>query len=174
MKKIMQEYFERFVLKWNEFNGTFPQIPINEDLDTLMYIGQKDEEGYISWKPVEKNEYHDFKEFEEKLNVILHPDIKEYFNSFWFLEMIGWIEDYNINLFPVAPGVEPYLFMERVQEYLLKERETIYIPIGFESNGMLLVINNNTGEIFIEDFETEKLQFLGISLKSLISQLSFR
>lgn len=171
----MKRYFESYLLKWSEWNGTFPQIPFNAEIDQYLYVGEKDEEGYIFWKPREKDEYDDFQKFEKKLNVTLHSDIKEYFNSYWFLEMIGWIGNCNISLFPVTPGIEPYLFTERVQDYLsLKQREEIYIPIGFESSGMLILMNNRTGEIVVEDFETEECRYLSTSLKELISKLSFR
>ncbi|PEB47548.1 hypothetical protein CON65_11280 [Bacillus pseudomycoides] len=116
-----------------------------------------------------------FKATEKERNVILHSDIREYFNSYWFLEMIGWIGNYNISLFPVTPGIEPHLFTNCVRDYLsLKKREEIYIPIGFESSGMLILMNNRTGEIVIEDFETEECRYLSTNLKELISEISFK
>ncbi|WP_410983051.1 SecY-interacting protein Syd [Bacillus cereus] len=175
MKAIMQHYFESYLLKWSDWNGTHPQIPFDAEIDQRLYIGEKDEDGYIFWKPREKDEYDDFQEFEKELNATLHSDIKEYYNSYWFLEMIGWIDNYNISLFPVTPGIESFLFIERVQDYLfLRQGDEIYIPIGFESSGMLILMNNRTGEIVIEDFETEEYRHLSVSLKGLISRLSFR
>lgn len=171
----MKSYFESYLLKWNEWNGTLPQIPFNAESNQCLYVGEKDEEGYIFWKPREKDEYDEFQKIEKEWNVILHSDIREYFNSYWFLEMIGWVGNYNISLFPVTPGIEPHLFTNRVRDYLsLKKREEIYIPIGFESSGMLILMNNYTGEIFMEDFETEECRYLSTSLKEFISEISFK
>ncbi|MGG0762574.1 hypothetical protein [Bacillus paramycoides] len=43
----------------------------------------------------------------------------------------------------------------------------------FESSGMLILRNNRTGEIVIEDFEMEEYRHLSASLKELLSRLSF-
>ncbi len=85
----MQRYFESYLLKWSDWNGTHPQVPFNVEIDKRLYIGEKDEDGYIFWKPKEKDEYDNFQELEKELNANLYSDIKEYYNSYWFLEMIG-------------------------------------------------------------------------------------
>ncbi|WP_346010410.1 hypothetical protein [Paenibacillus sp. SYP-B3998] len=43
-----------------------------------MYIGEVDEDEYISWQPVEKD-FYDFDSLEEDLGVRIHPSIIEYF-----------------------------------------------------------------------------------------------
>ena len=55
MKEIMKQYFERFCDMWRDFNGTYPQISYDEDVDSRLYVGTMDEEEYISWKPLEKD-----------------------------------------------------------------------------------------------------------------------
>ncbi|WP_140456850.1 MULTISPECIES: SecY-interacting protein Syd [Priestia] len=174
MKHVMKQYFKKLTGKWEEFNGTLPLISWNEEADANIYVGSQDEEGYIAWKHLEKCENTNFQQFEQEINVILHNDVKAYFNSFWFLEMIEWVSQYNINLYPVIPGVEPEAFCQRVKEYILEKENSTYIPLGFESNGMLVVMNNESGEIFVENGEEKSYKYLSSSLKELISQLDFK
>ncbi|MDR7241924.1 SecY-interacting protein Syd [Priestia megaterium] len=174
MKNVMEQYFKKLTGKWEEFNGTLPLIPWNEEVDAHIYVGSQDEEGYIVWKPLEKYENTNFQHFEQRMNMILHDDLKAYFNSFWFLEMIGWVSEYNINLYPVIPGVEPKAFRQRVKNYIFENENSTYIPVGFESNGMLVVMNNQSGEIFVENDEDKSYKYLSSSLKELISQLDFK
>ncbi|MFT7827047.1 hypothetical protein [Priestia megaterium] len=56
----------------------------------------------------------------------------------------------------------------------MKKENSTYIPLGFESNGMLVVINNESGEIFVENGEEKSYKYLSSSLKELISQLDFK
>ncbi|BCB38281.1 SecY-interacting protein Syd [Bacillus cereus] len=175
MKEVMKDYFEKFIDKWMEYNNSLPQIAWNEDIDEFIYSGEEDEYGYISWKPIEKGVEFSFDEIESQYNVQLHDSVKQYFNSYWFLELTGWVSSYNINLHPVIPGIEPDYFISLVKDYAESKEDIIkFIPIGFESNGMLIVLDNNTGEILVEDFELNEYKRITNSLESLISQLKFK
>lgn len=87
----------------------------------------------------------------------------------------GWFSSYNINLHSVIPGIEHNHFISLVKDYTESKDDNFkYIPIGFKSNGMLIVLDNNTGEIFVEDFELNEYKQIANSLESLISQLKFK
>ncbi|CAM4267688.1 hypothetical protein BALU111458_25910 [Bacillus luti] len=76
---------------------------------------------------------------------------------------------------PVIPGIEPDYFISLVKDYAESKEDIFkYIPIGFESNGMLILLDNNTGEILVEDFELNDYKQITNSLESLISQLRFK
>ena len=57
MKEVMKDYFEKFIDKWMEYNKSLPQIAWNEDVDEFIYSGEEDEYGYISWKPIERENF---------------------------------------------------------------------------------------------------------------------
>ncbi|EPY12851.1 SecY-interacting protein Syd [Paenibacillus alvei] len=136
MEEIISQYFERFEAKWKEYNNSLPQIPWNEEVDDSIYIGKKDEYGYVSWLPIQKETITDFKDIENNTGFVLHHTLKKYFNSYWFLELTGWILSYNINLRPVVPGIEPQQFLIELNDHLdAAEGKFKYVPIGFEANG---------------------------------------
>ncbi|KGR83949.1 SecY-interacting protein Syd [Lysinibacillus odysseyi] len=175
MKQAFNIYFGKLLDKWREYNNSLPQISFNEEVDEFMYESKEDEYGYVFWKPKEKRELFNFDEVESQCNVQLHNSIKQYFNSCWFLELTGYFSSYHINLHPVIPGVEPDYFISILKDYVESQHDILkYIPIGFESNGMLIVLDNNTGEIFIEDFELNEYKPLSKSLDQLIQGLGFK
>jgi SecY interacting protein Syd len=82
IKESMSQYFK---LRKEFADGGLDflfKTPVNEDAGSLIYVGEIDEEDYITWKPVEKNTTHDLTQLEEKLGVNFHSSIIEYFNSY--------------------------------------------------------------------------------------------
>ncbi|MHC1686072.1 MAG: SecY-interacting protein Syd [Clostridiaceae bacterium] len=172
MKQVLNDYFERKYLRWEQYKNSLPMICWEEDIPSFMYVGEVDNEGYIQWKAKQKGEIYDFKQVKDDFNVELNPDIKDYFDSYWFLELNGVYEDYSIILEPVAPGIELKDFYYNLGEYYRShEGKLEYIPIGFESDGFLVVVNNKTGEVFIEDHERMTYEKIADSLKELIKKM---
>ncbi|MGA8943075.1 MAG: SecY-interacting protein Syd [Thermoactinomyces sp.] len=77
-----------------------------------------DEEGNVSWKLMEKHKNHDLTGLENQLGVVLHPSIKEYFNSYWFASLDGFIGKHYIRLEAVLPNIEldSFIYGERLQK----------------------------------------------------------
>lgn len=172
MKQEFDDYFKRKYARWEQYKNSFPKISWDEDVPSFMYIGEIDNEGYIQWKAAPKAEIYDFSEVKEQYNVEIHPDIKEYFNSYWFLELTGSYKDYSIILEPVIPGIGLKDFYHNLGEYYSShENQLKYIPIGFESDGLLVLVNNKTGEVLIEDHERGSYEKIAENLGELIKQM---
>ncbi|MEN1988856.1 SecY-interacting protein Syd [Paenibacillus hubeiensis] len=175
IKKSMEQYFERFISMWKEFNGTLPRISWFGEDGLRLYVGEKDNEGYIEWLPTMKNDITNFDAVEELFTMKLHEDIKQYYNAYYFFQIAGWVEGYNINLNPVLPKVEPETFVQRFSNYITAhDGRTTYVPIGMESNGLIVVLDNMSGEVYLEDNEVEKFIPLKCTLEEMIQHLSFR
>lgn len=104
----------------------------------------------------------------------LHHNIKEYFNSYWFLNLQGFYRSRLVNLEPVEPGKSILCFFQGMQQYEENNgRKLRYIQIGFISpEDMAILFDNETGEILVEDFETEENELLANSLAELIISLA--
>jgi hypothetical protein len=105
MKEAMKTYFARRKAAYDQGAAFLFKTPRLEGVAPLIYEGEEEEEGCISWKPVEKHIIHDFTELENQMGAVLHPSIKPYFNSYWFAELDGFIENHYIQLEPV---LSPY------------------------------------------------------------------
>ncbi len=82
------------------------KTPVTEDVNSIIYEGEVDEEDYITWKPVENTTSHDLNQLEENLEVVFHKTIIEFFNSYWFAELDGFLNDIYIKFEAVLPNFE--------------------------------------------------------------------
>jgi len=105
--------------------------------------------------------------------VILHHDLKEYFNTYWFLSLQGFYSSRLVNIEPVEPGKSILEFFEFMKQYEENNgRKFRYIQMGFISpEEMAIIFDNITGQILIENYETEEYEFLANSLAELINNL---
>ena len=102
----------------------------------------------------------------------IHHAMKEYFNSYWFLSLHIY-GSRLVNLEPIEPCKSILEFFEVMKQYEENNRrEFRYIQIGFVSpEDMAIIFDNKTGQILIENFETEENEFLANSLAELINNL---
>ena len=157
MKTAMKYYFDLLITSWKSFNGTYPLTPYDEQLLPKIYVGEMNEEEYISWMPVEKDEISDFSLMEQEFGISIHESIKEYFNSYWFAYIKGFFNSCNIILDPVLPGQELDNFYAHLCGYHINHDHKIeYIPIGFDAvTNYLVVVGNTDGVVWLEDYERQ-------------------
>lgn len=82
MKNEMENCFDKIIREWQDCNSSLLKSLWIEEADTFIYEGEPDIEGYVFWKPLEKNIIHDFSNIEKDLGIQLHNSIKEYYNSY--------------------------------------------------------------------------------------------
>ncbi|MBC6972201.1 SecY-interacting protein Syd [Bacillus sp. Xin] len=172
MKEEMKQYFHTLLKEWKHYNHSLPKSVWREEADSFIYEGEPDTEGYIFWKPTEKDIFHDFSNIERELAIQFHHSIKEYYNSYWFLDLAGNYLEHNLELNSVIPGIELRDFYTSLQGYKkAHHNELKNIPIGIECNGLLIVVDNENGQVNIEDYERGSFEVISNSLAELISML---
>ncbi|MGE7184023.1 SecY-interacting protein Syd [Peribacillus sp. NPDC006672] len=148
---------------------------VTEELNSIMYEGEVDEDDYITWKPVEKTTLHDFKQLEEILEVVFHKSIVEYFNSYWFADLDGYTNDSYIKLEAVLPNIKCDSFRGALEGYKTNHNKRLdNIPLGIEGNGLLVVVDNENGRVKLEDFERNSFEVISESIEALISKLRLK
>src|SRR5690349_10537633 len=150
----MMKYFQmRKDLADEGLDFLFKTPVINETDNSVIFEGEVDEDEYISWKPVEKSVSHDLKNLEEEFGIELHNSIIDYFNSYWFADLDGFFKEHYIKLETVLPNAELSSFQETMKGYKNNHDDRLEnIPIGVEGNGLLVVIENDSGRVRLEDF----------------------
>ncbi|MBR3607231.1 MAG: SecY-interacting protein Syd [Lachnospiraceae bacterium] len=175
MKTILYNFFERYIKMWKEFNDSEPCIPYDDSIEPILYIGTLDVDEYVQWLPKNKDVMTDFSMIEKEYNIVLNQDIKEYFNSYWFLNLQGFFKGINVFLEPVIPGKELDNFIQQLEGYYIIYKELNDIPIGFEvNNNNLIVINNITGKVYLNDLERNEKKYIARSLGDFIKSISFK
>lgn len=173
VKEELAHYFDELLSYWNNTFGTLPKTPFDEEANPSLYQGEPDEDEYVSWKPIEKEMQEDFEAIEANIDLHLHSSIKEYFNSFWFLNLQGFYNSKLIILEPVQPGMDINNFFVNQKKYEEHQGKILKnIQLGYISpENMALMVNNETGEILQEDFETGHSTVIAKSLEELIKGL---
>lgn len=165
VKEALTVRFNYMMQYYAKTKEGYPQIPWNSNVDSKIYVGNKKESGWISWKPIEKDIKEDFLEIEKELGVQIHEDIKEYYNSFWFLSLTVPINGHNYIMKNVAPGREFFGLLRQWKECKNYFKDDLYLILGQESNGGYdLMINNNNGKIYSFSHSKNKLELLADNL----------
>ncbi|WP_342515297.1 SecY-interacting protein Syd [Sporosarcina sp. FSL K6-1522] len=148
------------------------KTPISSDDNLIIYEGEVDEDEYISWKPVEMTVTQDFTRLEDEYDISLHKSIVDYFNSYWFADLDGFFKEHYITLESVLPNTEISTFRESLKGYKKNHGDSLErIPIGIEGNGLLVVIENNSGIIQLEDFGRGTFEYIAENIQELIGNL---
>lgn len=73
---------------------------------------------------------------------------------------------------PVVPGIEFKGFKQETEVYKAAHNDQLVnIPIGIESNGLLLVVDNESEEVKLEDYERNSFEIISGNLSELIENL---
>lgn len=169
MKEELHGYLEKYVEYWKSERGSLPMVSFDEDCKTNMYIGEIDKYGYIQWNYRKKDSIIDFSDIEKKYDIKLHSDLKEYFNSYYFLYLEGFIDGKLICLESI--NEERDILAEL--EYVFENEGKDIFEIGIEGKQDLpLYFEINTGNIMIYDFDNNDKEKLADSLKELFAKLS--
>lgn len=161
--KLRKEYFDRGL------NFLF-KILYNEKVNFVIYYGEIEEEE-ILWKLVEKYIKINLIIFEEWFGIKFYDLVYYYFNLYWFIDLDGFIDDYYISLEVVLLNIELDFFKEKLERYEKNYCKLDKIFIGVEGNGLLVVLNNVSGKVELEDFECGLFMEILNSLNELIFSL---
>jgi len=175
IKEAMNQYFALRKEAADEGLDFLFKTPFDEEIGSAIYVGEVDSEDYISWRPVEKNEFYDFQPMEEDLGCKIHPSVKAYFNSYWFADLDGFFKDHYIKLESVLPNAYIQSYSSRLREYKNNHNHTLdHIPLGMEGNGLIVVVDNRDGSVKLEDFERNAFEAISESIEQFIVELPLR
>ncbi|WP_174818624.1 SecY-interacting protein Syd [Paenibacillus kobensis] len=171
----MKQYFSLRKTVADEGLDFLLKTPFDEEVDSLIYVGEVDEDEYISWRPVEKNVTNDFSLLEEKLGIKIHGSVVEYFNSYWFADLDGFIKDHYIKLEFVLPKADLESYGNLLSGYKSNHNNNIEnIPIGIEGNGLIVVVDNQDGSVKLEDYERNSFEVISEGIEQLILSLRLK
>ena len=171
MKEAMKDLFDRLLGSWEKSGLGLPRAPWDPDVEPFIWQSEPDENEWAAWRPVEKTVHHDLAAVAPDLEP-LHPSVQEYFNSWWFCALDGRLGEHGLSLTRVLPGFELESFLRDARGYRGAHGGQLnHVPIGMESNGWLVVVDNHSGEVLLEDFERGELKPLAPSLAELLRRL---
>ncbi|MHB1151793.1 MAG: SecY-interacting protein Syd [Eubacteriales bacterium] len=175
ISKIIEDYYEKLCDEWKLKNKTLPKVPYNQKVSSDFYIGNKDIEGYIEWKIIKVKNIIAPESLDNEVGIKLHKNIYEYFNSYYFLDISGFIDDNEIALHNLTPDTNYLIFLRRRFENLIINKERVkYIQIGdynTSEDSFFLCVDNDTGEIVYFDPEIVSVKIISESLEKLVLKM---
>ncbi len=172
MKDEMSRMFARLLASHEAAGAGLPRAPWDPDIEPFIWAGEPDAEEWCAWRPTVKTRPTDIAAAAPDLPA-LHPSIGDYFNSYWFCAIDGVLGTHSLTLEPVAPGIELDSFLGKARGYRRAHGGKLdQVPMGMENReNLLVVVNNTTGDVALEDFERRSFLKIADSLDDLIERL---
>lgn len=166
IKEALGDYFKWFDEMEDE---DLPQIGVPHGASDGIFVG-KENNGLVRWRPRVKDEYFDLIQLEINSGIIVHQSVKDLLNSWWFGFLRIQIGDLFFELDSIIPGNYKSSFLLRLLGYRDAHGGKLdYIPIGMSmETGILLVINNESGEVCTEDYELHMYSVISNSLEEFL------
>lgn len=184
MKEAFDTFFEEMTQDYINEWGVPPQAPCNEKRRPtgLFLLETKNNEGYAQWKPRLQEKPVSFDNIEKKLGFIIHPQIKAYFSTYWFLPLEAKILTENGKISFTLSGITPYTSLEDILihnfncigAHYLTDHNYFLLGTYCKIDGVdsyLVQVNNDTGEVTAVEVMDKRSVKLADSIENLLMNM---
>lgn len=169
LKEVLKKYIDAFFKFYEDEWKSLPQLPYDEDEPSNLYVGEIDEDGWIQWQYIPVDRMIDFSRLEQEYNIHFSEELKEYYNSYYFLELCGFWNNRCITLDKIDNTID---VLEEFRN-VLDSNENFFI-IGIDSCSCSIGVKFDSGQVISYDWENEEESVLAESLSDFFSQLKSR
>ncbi|MBE6035159.1 MAG: hypothetical protein E7222_10750 [Clostridiales bacterium] len=171
-KSYLNLWIDTYKLKFHKP----PTAIYNCEFGKDIYISEPNESGYAAWNLIKIKSSIDFLELEREIGMDINQDLKVLWNSFYYMELNGVYKGYNIDFFKITPKTDIESIIEN-QFRINSCKESLEFKIGnaeYEGNDeLILLLNNNTGQIYVQDLDNGEKVLLADSINELFSEMEF-
>ncbi|KER70723.1 hypothetical protein HR51_19615 [Burkholderia cepacia] len=163
MREVLRSYFKQFDTYDDE---RLPQMPVPDDATPGIFVGAE-EDGWVRWRPREKDEFFDLSELENNAKISIPQSIKDFMNSWWFGDLDVQFGENRFAIDPIIPGNYRADFYSRLLGYKRAHQGRLeYIPIGIcMMTGDLLVVEIKSGKVCTEEFDAGEYRVISNDLE---------
>lgn len=170
IKESLKGYLDRYFESYKNNLGIYPAVPYDEDEESSLWFGEADEEDYIQWMYKERGTQINFSQLEAELNLVLPDAAKEFYNSYYFLELQGFYNGEHIGFDSVSDNRD---VLQDLKTCIFQMKEKKYLHMGIYSNmDLALCMEINTGKIVWVDYERNNVEMLADSLGELLNRMT--
>ncbi len=184
MKEAFDTFFEEMTQNYLIEREILPQAPCNEERHPtgLFLLETLNDKGYAQWKPKLQEKPVSFDAVEKELGFSIHPQIKAFLSTYWFLALDGMIQTSRGEAELRLNGLTPYSNLEEriISDFNNEETHYLhdhkYFLIGtFCSIGgndsYLVQVNNDTGEVTAVEVMDKRSVKLADSIEDLLMNM---
>mgnify|MGYP002862698994 CR=1 FL=1 len=178
MSRAVEQALDRFIESSIKMMQPPHQLRIEHDPEwpSSCYRGEADAAGMIDWQPTRQTQNNDmFERLELALETPIHPDIKAYYQRYWSDPLFARSPQGQLNLLFVW-NTEDY---ERLRANLighalgrikLKQPLSLFFGCTYPEE-YVIAINNNSGQVVLEQPGKKASDTLAASLAEFLDQL---
>lgn len=172
LKEVLKKCLDDFFKVYEEDSNSLPVLPYDEDEPSDLYVGEIDEEEWIHWQyvPVPADRMVDFSGLEEEYHIHIAEELKEYYNSYYFLELCGFLDNVCITFDRYDSTADDVL--EEFRGLLDEKEDTVYI--GVDGGNSEIGVKIDSGQVISRYWEFEEETVLADSLSEFFSKLKPR
>ena len=165
MSDALGDLLERIVAAWQASGRGLPRAAWDPDIEPFIWVGEPDAEGWCAWRPQPKLGKARLEEVADGLPP-LHDSIHAYFDGWWFCTLEGQLGEDMLSFHANPPGLEPERFADRLRTRAAGQGGRLdQVPIGIDNgSGLQVVVDNSSGEVSIDDWETGERRRIADSL----------
>ncbi len=149
MEDALEIHFRKVVNNYIAYNNSSPKIPYSPNLNKeLLLTFQPDEDGEVEWQPIRINEEIDLYDVEEELGFPLFGDLPQYYTTFLFFRLDGYVNKRTfLNFHPISSreGIKT-LIKEQ-----FKAAQEVFPNSQIFLLGMAVVINDDNYGIYYDN-----------------------
>lgn len=180
IKEVMEKCFKMQQEFWKDNFNSYPKTPYMEEFNELFIENSIDEEGYAEWKPIEQNTKIEENKIEKTLGLKLNLELKEFYSSYCFMQLIGKMRNGTIVYFDKIPSkkineyiLEKYIDSSQVEKYDIFKSKCDLFELGSATidgnDGFLVCFDNIKGSVLFIYFVEKKVYDIGMSLYDLLN-----
>lgn len=184
MKEAFDTFFEEMTQNYLKEWGVPPQAPCNEKRRPtgLFLLETLNDEGYAQWKPRLQENPISFDAIEKDLGFEIHPQIKAYFSTYYFLPLEAKIMKGDTRISFSLSGITPYTSIENVfknnfnceEAHYLSDHNYFLLGTYCKIDGVdsyLVQVNNETAEVTAVDVMDKRSVHLADSIEELLCNM---
>lgn len=161
MREAFETYFIKLKASYKKKYGTYPRVVYRRECDKKgIYIAETlNSTGYAEWQPVLQDEPIMFDDLEKELGFKIHSDIKQYFTTYWFMQLAGKRGENHFFLQKIEPNTDIKVLVKNCFkkgdiEYMKPGRFCAIGDADIDGNQDCgLYVNNDTGEVICVNWD---------------------
>ncbi|OZG72501.1 SecY-interacting protein [Hahella sp. CCB-MM4] len=155
--QALESLFQKFIHHTHSLTGQLPCASMDNDLEGWTtgpaVTSLSGEESKLYWQPVSHGDTSGLEGLENGLETRLHQDIKDYYGSFWSDGIDCTSPAGEIHLLQVWNDADMEILKQNLLGHAfmkLKKKQPLTLFFGVGQGDEILVIDNSTGEVYLE------------------------
>lgn len=179
LKQLLDNFITQSIAVQQQHKHRLPQTVFDSEWPSDCYQGEPNDKGLVSWQPVRQTQHTEqmFKRLEEALGYEIHQDIQLWYSRYWSDPLPASCSEGDLSLLFVwneadCERLRSNLIGHLLNKQKLKHRPTLFFACTEPDGDQFLSIDNETGEVWLEQPGKQPQRKLADSLSEFIADLT--